>query len=323
MVSIIIPVYNVENYIDACVKSVLRQTHEDIEVLLVDDGSSDQSGEKCDKWATQDSRIKVFHQENQGLSGARNTGIEECIGDWITFVDSDDIVNSRYVEAMLQMACSNQIKIVQCGYCHFSNEKMDFDNSEIDRDKTDVTQTKNSVALSSQDFMLSQDYCTMAWAKLYARELFEHERFPIGKLHEDNAIVYKLIYNAKRIAYTNEILYGYRVRQDSIVGERGYNLRHLDKKEFLKERVEFFAEREEKELTNLARKEYAFELLEAYGKVKKYHSTEKSILQELKKEYCSVADEVISTVRFSKKTATMMKMAKYAPEIWMKVFGEK
>lgn len=314
LVSVIIPVYNVENYIDDCVESVLQQTYENIEVLLIDDGSTDQSGEKCKKWAVRDSRIRVVHQDNQGLSGARNTGIKESTGNWITFVDSDDIVAPRYVEVMVQMGRSNQVTLVQCGYTHFFDEKPSFDN---------LSKLVEPQIVSSKAFMLSRDYHTMAWAKLYDRELFRQEIFPVGKLHEDNAIVYKLVYEAKRIAYTDEILYGYRVRENSIVGEKGYNLRHLDKKDFLKERLDYFLEKKETELAKLARKEYAFELLEAYGKVKKYHSSEKSVLRELKQEYCGVADEVMTTEALSKKTLILMKMAKHTPAIWTKVFGEK
>ena len=103
-VSVIVPVYNVEEYMDACIYSIVNQSYHNLEILIVDDGSTDSCGEKCDRWANKDSRIKVIHQKNQGLSGARNTAIDVCKGEWITFIDSDDIVEQDYIKMLLELA---------------------------------------------------------------------------------------------------------------------------------------------------------------------------------------------------------------------------
>lgn len=328
-VSIIIPVYNVEEYLDECLETVVNQTYQNLEIILVDDESTDDSGEKSEIWAQKDARIRVIHQNNQGLSGARNTGIDASTGDWITFVDSDDIVAKTYVEELLNLAKTSGASLVQGRQVGFANhgERRTSVGFEQLNDEIEMAENRlgmdNTWSGNSKDYMLSKEYQTMAWGKLYKRELFQTERFPVGKLHEDNAIVYRIAYEAKHVAYTKRILYGYRRRHNSIMGEEGYNLRHLDKQVFLKERLEYFLEKQEKELADLARKDYAFELLEAYGKVKKYHPEEKQKLQDIKRKYQDVAEEVIHSKDLSRKTKLLMSAAKIDPAIWMKVFGKK
>ncbi len=328
-VSVIIPVFNVKDYLDECLDTVTKQSYNQLEIILVDDESTDGSGQMCEAWAGKDARIRVVHQKNQGLSGARNAGIDVCTGAWITFIDSDDIVASTYVEELLDLAESTEANLVQGRKIAFANHgkgPMPFGfeqlNDEIAMADNRLGQD-NTWSGDSKDYMLSSEYQTMAWGKLYRRELFQSERFPVGKLHEDNAIVYRLAYEAKHVAYTKRILYGYRTRRNSIMGEEGYNLRHLDKQEFLRERLVFFQEKQEIELADLARKEYAFELLESYGKVKRYHPEEKTILRELKQNYGGVVGKVIRLQDLSLKTKVLMTYAKWNPSIWIKVFGEK
>lgn len=328
-VSVIIPVYNVKEYLDECVETVVNQTYQNLEIILVDDESTDCSGQMCEAWAQKDPRIKVIHQKNQGLSGARNAGIDVCTGEWITFIDSDDIVAKTYVEELLELARNTGANLAQGRQIGFSTHSegrapIEFSqlNDEIERAENRHGQD-NIWFGDSKSYMLSSEYQTMAWGKLYKRELFQNERFPVGKLHEDNAIVYRIAYEAKTVAYTKRDLYGYRRRNNSIMGEAGYNLRHLDKQEFLRERLEFFLDKQEKELADLARKEYAFELLESYGKVKKYHPEEKQKLHNLKRNYQDIAEEVIHSKDLSRKTKLLMSAAKIDPAIWMKVFGKK
>lgn len=328
LVSVIIPVFNVKDYLDECLKTVTNQTYDQLEIILIDDESTDGSGQMCDGWTEKDSRIHVIHQKNQGLSGARNAGLDACTGEWITFIDSDDIVAKTYVEELLKLVKKTGANLAQGKQVGFANHDDRHPSVGFEQLNDEIEMAENRLGQDSmwsgdsKDYMLSSAYQTMAWGKLYKRELFKTKRFPVGKLHEDNAIVYRLAYEAKRVAYTKRILYGYRRRQNSIMGEEGYNLRHLDKQEFLKERLDFFIEKQEKELANLARKEYAFELLEEYGKVKKYHPDEKAILHSIQHSYQKVADDVVKNSDLSLKTKLLMRYAKHNPGIWTRVFGE-
>ena len=313
LVSIIIPVYNVENYIDECIQSVIAQSYKEVEIWLIDDGSTDTSGKKCDLWKEKDSRIHVIHQANQGLSGARNTGLDSCTGDWISFIDSDDFVATDYVKKMVDIAHNCGVDLVQC------RETVELHRIKKESNEDIVNHWKGT----PKEFLLSNEYRTMAWAKLYRKHLFNTLRFPVGKLHEDNAIVYKLVYNSDKVAYTEEMLYGYRLRDQSITVYDGYNLKQLDKQEFLEEQISFFQEHDEVELLQKAYKEYAFELLENYGKVAKYHNDRKELLQDIKQKYCKVATQAMKDSRLSEKTRLLMQVARWNPIIWTKVFGEK
>ena len=206
LVSVIVPVYNMEKYVDECIYSIVGQSYPDLEILIVDDGSVDSSGTICDRWARKDSRIKVIHQSNQGLSGARNTAINICTGQWITFVDSDDVIERDYVTVLLGLAKKYKVKISQC----FS-EKIQYIGAE-------ETDTEERV-LGSVQFLLSEKYQTMAWGKIYKREVFETARYPYGKIHEDVALTYRLVYEAEYVAYTTKKLYfNHPPRPDSING---------------------------------------------------------------------------------------------------------
>ena len=232
-VSVIVPVYNVEEYMDACIYSIVNQSYHNLEILIVDDGSTDSCGEKCDRWANKDSRIKVIHQKNQGLSGARNTAIDVCKGEWITFIDSDDIVEQDYIKMLLELAERYKVKISQCSY------------TEIEYWGVEEKDTEDDVWESAQ-FLASQKYQTMAWGKIYKREIFKTERYPYGKIHEDMALTYRLVYEAGRIAYTTKKLYFYRPsRTGSINGSGKFYREKLIILQFLKEQIAFYEEKKE------------------------------------------------------------------------------
>ena len=131
MLSVIVPVYNVQKYLDQCVESVLKQTYTDFEVILVDDGSTDNSGKMCDDWAQKDDRIKVVHQKNQGLSGARNTGIDTSEGEYLVFVDSDDLIAENMFSTLMPMMTDENLDAVWCTFNRFYNDDVNQINSVI------------------------------------------------------------------------------------------------------------------------------------------------------------------------------------------------
>ena len=215
MISIIVPVYNVEPYLRKCLDSILAQTYRDLEILVVDDGSTDGSGAICDEYTGQDERIKVFHTENRGLSCARNLGLDEAQGEWIGFVDSDDWIEPGMYQTLLQKAEETGAEIVECGIYR------EFSNRTLERKRKGLSVSgKEAVDLLLQGII--KDY---AWDKLWSRRCFEDIRFPEGRVHEDTAVAYKLLLDAERVSILSIPLYHYRERKGSL--SQTYNMANL------------------------------------------------------------------------------------------------
>ncbi len=246
LISVIIPVYQVELYVAHCIESVTGQIYQNLEIILIDDGSVDKSGEICDLYMDKDERIKVVHQENQGLSAARNRGIEIAKGEYLCFVDSDDWIDERFIDVVYRISAGTGCDIVQCGFQNTLFDDMEKDGRE--GKYTVYTPKEYSIAA----YTLLSWKCNVAWNKLYRASLFAGIRYPKGKIHEDEFTTYKLIWKANRIAVTNTKLYFYRQRTDSIMG-RAYSLKRLDAGEAYREREKFYEDLGETELLNLAR----------------------------------------------------------------------
>lgn len=219
-ISIIVPVYNVEGYLNECVDSLLVQDYSNLEIILVDDGSTDQCGIICDEYAKKDPRVKVIHKQNGGLSDARNAGIDIASGDYITFVDSDDVLAPDAIaylfdlltEAGADMACCQRMEIdeyscVKNGYFKRCDKVCFFDNME------------NALGAKEIDIV--------AWGKLYHKDLFKKIRYPVGRLHEDIFTTYKLIDQCKKIVVGPGEKYLYRIRKNSI-SNISFSHRHMD-----------------------------------------------------------------------------------------------
>lgn len=217
LISLIVPIYNVEKFLPGCIESIMGQTYENIEIILVDDGSPDSCPQICDEYAGKDARIRVIHQKNKGLSGARNTGIENAQGEYLIFVDSDDTVEPTMVEDLYTYATENDCAIVACGRNYV------FEDGQVICKITD----EKSKVYNFEDAMHEMNTFTLfdmsAWAKIYKKELFESIRFPEGKLSEDYYIAYKLFDMAQSIGYVAKPLYNYLQRQSSISRNKKIN----------------------------------------------------------------------------------------------------
>lgn len=232
ILSIIVPVYNVEKYLARCLDSILAQTFTDFELIAVDDGSPDNCGNILDKYALKDERVKVIHKENGGLSSARNAGIDVAIGEYICFVDSDDYVSNVFVDRLYTLIKENDADISQCCFKQTSNDtEVSSNGLEIDT-YTNVEMIKN---LYNQSYVTS----VVAWNKMYKKKIFADVRFPHGKIHEDEGTTYKLFYNAAKVVTTTEDLYFYYMADNSIT-RSGFSLKKLDYLDVLKERMEFY-----------------------------------------------------------------------------------
>ena len=209
LVSLIIPVYNVELYAEDCIRSVQNQTYQNLEIIIVDDGSTDGSGQLCDTIAVSDRRITVLHQSNMGLGPARNAGIDCATGDYILFVDSDDYIHPKTVEKCLAIASALQSDMV-----FFDVRKIDEFGKPLPKDLCERSAGPLSITDCVEGSARNLSFM-VAWARLYAREVFGDVRFRAA-LHEDYDFVLRILKNVKRPYYLNEELYFYRQRPGSI-----------------------------------------------------------------------------------------------------------
>lgn len=307
LVSVIIPVYNIEQYVDECIYSIVNQSYPELEILIIDDGSTDSSGNRCDKWAKKDLRIKVIHQKNQGLSGARNVGINVCRGEWITFVDSDDVVSKDYVKILLELAKKYKTAISQCYFA----------------DICDMEETEENIeegVLESVQFLLSEKYQTMAWGKIYKREVFEKERYPYGKIHEDVGVTYRVVYDAMRVSFTTQKLYFcHPERTDSINSSGRFYRERLVILQFLKEQILFYESKKEEKLIEKGYRDYAYMLLTDYSKTRKVLG-DREIANKIKKEYQKICFYVVKRdENISLKTKILLILCFFCPELWTKL----
>ena len=233
LVSIIVPIYNVERYINDCVKSLLKQTYNNIEIILVDDGSTDMSGMICDNLKSNDNRIKVIHKRNGGLSDARNEGINIASGKYLTFIDSDDVVEIDFVEYLYNLLIENDAEMSVCHYRKIDEQGNII--SETIKDNDELVIGNNSCM---EKFFKGNDIGTVAWGKLYKTELFRKIRYPVGKYHEDVFTTYKVVALCDKIAIGAKAKYLYRLRHNSIVNQE-VSLKHLDAVEANIERSQF------------------------------------------------------------------------------------
>ena len=212
LISIIVPVYNVERYLDSCIESIVSQTYGNLEIILVNDGSTDDCGLICDKWSERDSRITVIHKENSGIADVRNVGVDASKGDYIVFVDSDDTVHPDYVEYLFTNLIENKAEI---GICEF--RMMTEEGKEINRfsGNGEILVLNQEQAL--YEMCLEKLFTCSVWAKIFSRNVFYGVRFPSGQIFEDLATTYKLFLNANKIVVGKRVLYNYYVHKGSIM----------------------------------------------------------------------------------------------------------
>ena len=248
LISVVVPVYKVEHYLDDCVNSVREQTYQNLEIILVDDGSTDSCSKMCDDYAQIDSRIQVIHQPNRGLSGARNSGLCESKGKYIIFIDSDDIIASNMIEVLYDAITKNECQVSCCKYRAFvDDEMMALRNTGVGDYSTHI---KNNIsALSCIYHSKVKKIEFVVWNKLYLRSLFVENEilYPEKKLNEDMFTTYKLLYFSKQTAIIDQELYFYRKRPGSIMNQ-SLTMKRLDALEGHESCMHFYYDHQEYQL---------------------------------------------------------------------------
>lgn len=230
LISVVVPVYNVEHYLEKCVDSICHQIYKNLEIILVDDGSTDHSGSLCDEFAANDSRIRVIHKPNGGLSDARNAGMELASGEWWMFVDSDDYIAPDTAETLLRAAVENHCEIAVCNMVRI------YEDGEQKPFYCSVTEPTIWAGEQRFETLRQPSVCN----KLFRADLFKELRFPKGKFYEDTFVYHVLAYRASRIAMTGLSGYYYLSRRESILGQSAFTDRYFDYIDAIYDRALFF-----------------------------------------------------------------------------------
>lgn len=301
MISVVVPIYNVGKYLAKCIESVSAQTYKNLEIILVNDGSTDDCGNICDDYAKKDQRIKVIHKINGGLSDARNAGIEIAKGQYIGFVDSDDYINANMYERLVNIMKTDNSEIAVCNYSlvYEETEKNIFEKNDFD-DNYLLIDNKNKLI----EYAMKNNYdtFTVAWNKVYLRELFNDIRYPKGKIHEDVFTTYKLLYKAQKISYTKDAMYYYLQRETSIMGQK-FNEKRLHRLDALQEQLKFYQLKKEQGMWNITLFYYKLFLIHMISEVQKNTELKKDMLDSYKKYYNEQIKKYLgnSGIEFKKK----------------------
>lgn len=283
LISVIVPVYNVAPYLHLCIDTILQQTYSNLEIILVASESTDGSVEICDSYLTKDSRVSIIHTPAEGLSKARNVGIDFAKGEYLIFIDSDDFIAPDFITTLYTLLIDSKSDIAQCDFIHVPQETTN----------GDAVYTNSIKLVSGRDmcynfYDLELGYTTVvAWSKIYHRKLFEGIRYPVGRLHEDVATTHKLFYRANQVAVTRSKLYFYRQVETSIMG-RPWSLKRLDTLRARQERMDFFKEMGDDELYSFARADMVSMINSVLLNVKKLSDTE-----DIQKQLISKRDSLV------------------------------
>lgn len=215
LISIIVPVYNIDAYISDCITSILNSTYPEYELIIVNDGSIDSSLEIITKFQKNDSRISIINQDNSGLSVARNNGLDYSNGDYITFIDGDDVISPVYIETLIKLAHKHDADIVIVDYKRFKSQHLNY-LSYVESKDEKVMVFKNNISSLEQLYGENGLQFTVSWGKLYVKEIFDDLRFPQKVIHEDEFLAHILLHRSNVTVYSKRKLYYYRIREGSI-----------------------------------------------------------------------------------------------------------
>lgn len=283
LVSIIIPIYNVEKYLEKCIKSMINQTYRNLEIILINDGSTDESAKICEKYKEQDSRIVFINKKNGGAASAKNEGLKIAKGDYITFIDSDDFIEPDMIEYMVNTIKKYNSDIIQCSFTNLYKNTEKFKQDKIIEQK-----------IGSKDFFklfLIKWDSSLFWNKLFKREVIENIFFKEGRCIDDEFFTYKCVINSKSIVTSNKIVYNYRMRKSGVMKSES------SQKQILKDRIDYLYERYE-----LVRKKYKDldknfleHLLTYYLIISKDYYVDERLLDYMKNNLKSIKGKIITS----------------------------
>ncbi len=313
LISVIIPVYKVEEYLKRCVDSVLAQTYGNTEIILVDDGSPDGCPAICDAFAEADSRVRVIHQENKGLSGARNTGIDAAEGTYLAFVDSDDYLHPEFLEKLYAACKETGSDMSVCRWEYVRGE-------EIPEKGDGAVRSYTGREMMANLYDPDGAYFVVAWNKLYHKSLWEDIRYPLGMIHEDEATTYRIYDRVKQAAYINSSLYGYFVAPVSIT--RGFNPKRMDWVRAVADRVDYFEEKGYRELMLPALQAFADGSIDIYFGMKDFLPGSEKEQQEIREHIRRGLKRVKAYGRFPLRTEIGYRLFLTFPGLYRRILNQ-
>lgn len=283
LVSIIIPIYNVEKYLEKCIKSIINQIYRNLEIILINDGSIDESANICEKYKEQDNRIVFINKNNDGAASAKNEGLKVAKGDYITFVDSDDFIELDMIEYMVNTIKKYNSDIVQCNFTNLYKNTEKFKQDKIIEQK-----------ITSKDFLelfLTKWDSSLFWNKLFKREVIENIFFTEGRCIDDEFFTYKCVINSKSIVTSNKIVYNYRMRKSGVMKSES------SQKQILKDRVDYLYERYElvRKIYKDLDKSFLEHLLTYYLIISKDYYVDEKLLDYMKNNLKSKKGKIITS----------------------------
>lgn len=283
-ISVIVPVYNVEQYIGKCIDSILNQTYRKIEVLLIDDGSTDGCGELCDRYARQDDRVIVHHKGNEGLSEARNTGMRLAGGDYIAFIDGDDYIEPDMLEVLYQRLQQDKTDLAICNFLcvNMAGEPIAELNKELPIQDEVISGEEAFERLAAEKYW----YYVTAWNKLYRKETLEGIQFPKGKIHEDEFVAHCVLDRCCSVSCVSKALYRYVQRENSIT-KQTFSVRRLDGIEAFCARAEYACKKKNRRIAVNSLIKAGNLLVEGYRRLGT-RKEERCVLKEKSFFYCKV-----------------------------------
>ena len=322
-ISIIVPIYNVEKYLEKSVKSILNQTYKNLEIILVDDGSKDSSGKIADELSKKDDRILVIHKENGGLSSARNEGMKKVTGEYIAFLDSDDCIVPDFYEYLYNLIKKYDCDIAQGRFLRINEDLMDNSNDIIEEENSKLEIKEkvltNKEALEVLYGIKEGPYVqeVVVWNKLYKKKVLDNIVFPVGKLHEDEFTTHKILFNSEKIVVSNRYIHGYIQSKNSIMRKEIALNRVKDCLGASLNAIEFFENNNVKYLENKISLRYLENCIELSGKINKEESENKiEKLDFLKQDFenfynskIGLIEENLGNDELERKTVDLIKQA--------------
>lgn len=283
LVSIIVPIYNVEKYLEKCIKSIINQTYRNLEIILINDGSIDESANICEKYKEQDNRIVFINKKNGGAASAKNEGLKVAKGDYIAFVDSDDFIEPDMIEYMVNTIKKYNADIIQCSFTNLYKNTEKFKQDKIIEQK-----------IESKDFLelfLTKWDSSLFWNKLFKREVIENVFFKQGRCIDDEFFTYKCVINSKSIVTSNKIVYNYRMRKSGVMKSEG------SQKQILKDRVDYLYERYElvRKIYKDLDKDFLEHLLTYYLIISRDYYADEKLLDYMKDNLKSIKGKIITS----------------------------
>lgn len=316
-ISIIVPVYNLENYLPKCIDSILAQTFSKFELILINDGSTDNSGEICDKYAINDSRIKVVHKDNGGVASSRNTGLEIAEGKYIGFVDNDDYINEHMFETLYNNAIIHSADIVICDYIDVNEGE--YQDTSISHSNYNTEHYSNIKALNE---LYTNNNVTflVPWNKLYKKSVFEDIKYKEGISCDDETVAHKIFYESKKITYIHVALYYYVKRIGSITNTQ-FNIKKFEGVYVLKERERYFREKGEVDLHQKALRSYAGIFFYCYYRARAELSNIDQELKELKRTFDKTLIHLLRCRGITWKRKSLYMIFSISPSLYLTIEG--